>query len=117
MTVGASRSLLAVGLLAVFPALAFADGRITQIDFCGPDDPSHPNVVQVVTETPFSVAGCDSTYAAIRVDAAHQAMIDFVKEAYVSGRPVKIVLNPNEKYYPAANAPNGRCVIARVSNY
>lgn len=117
MDLGTSRTAIAVALMAVLPAVALADGRITQIDYCGPDDPNHPNVVQIVTESPFSVAGCDSTFAAIRVDAAHQAMIDFVKEAYVSGRPIKIVLNPNDKYYPSANAPNGRCAIARVSNY
>ena len=107
-----------VALVAVAsPQSAFADGRITQIDFCGPDDPNHPNVVQIVTEQPFATAGCDQTFAAVRVDSAHQHMIDFIKEAYVSGRPIKVVLNPNEKYYPTSNAPNGRCVIARVSNY
>lgn len=111
------RTLSTATLIAALASMAAADGRISQIDYCGPDDPNHPNVVQIVTETPFSVAGCDSTFAAIRVDAAHQAMIDFVKEAYVAGRPIKVVLNPNDKYYPAANAPNGRCVIARVSNY
>lgn len=112
-----SRAASAALLLATFVPFAAADGRITQIDFCGPDDPNHPNVVQIVTETPFSVAGCDATFAAVRMDAAHQAMVEFVKEAYVSGRPIKIVLNPNDKYYPSANAPNGRCAIARVSNY
>lgn len=95
---------------------ASADGRITQIDFCGPEDPNHPNVVQIATETPFTEAGCDSTYAAIRVDSAHQHMIDFVRDAYLNGRPLKFVLS-SQKYYPTANTPNGRCLIARVSSF
>ena len=111
-----SRTLFAGLVLSAFSSFAQADGRIIQIDFSGPDDPNHPDVVQIVLEGGYTVAGCDSTYAAIRSDSRRQHLISFVLEAYVSGRPVKVVLNPADKYYPASNAPNGRCTIARISN-
>ena|SRR5436190_10532540 len=112
-----SRTFVAALSLCALSSFAHADGRITQIDFSGPDDPTHPNVVQITIEGGFSVAGCDSTYAAIRSDSSRQHMINFAIAAYVNGQPVRIVLNPNEKYYPSSNAPNGRCTIARISNH
>jgi hypothetical protein len=110
------RTFISAVLLSAFSSLAYADGRILQIDFCGPDDPNHPDVVQISIEGGFSVAGCDSIYAAIRNDSRRQHMISFLLDSYANGRPVKVVLNPNDKYYPAANAANGRCTIARISN-
>jgi hypothetical protein len=109
-------SLIAGLLLFGLTSRAMADGRITQIDFSGPDDPTHPDVVQIVIEGGYSVAGCDRDFAAIRNDARRQHMINFAMAAYANGQSVKIVLNPNDKYYPAQNAPNGRCTIARISN-
>lgn len=111
-----SRTKAAGILLAILPSLALADGRIVQIDCSGPDDPNHPDVVQIAIEGGFNVAGCDSTYAAIRNDARRQHLISFALAAYESGRPVKVVLNPSDKYFPSQNAPNGRCTIARISN-
>jgi hypothetical protein len=46
--------------LSAFSALAWADGRITQIDFSGPDDQSHPDVVQITIE------GASTSRAVIR---------------------------------------------------
>jgi hypothetical protein len=43
-------------------------------------------------------------------------MISFLLEAYASGRPIKVLLNANDKYFPSSNAANGRCTIARISN-
>ena len=109
-------TLIAGLLLSALASRAAADGRITQIDFSGPDDPTHPDVVQIVIEGGYAVAGCDSQYAAIRNDTKRQAMISFAIAAYMNGQSVRIVLNPNDKYYPAPNTPNGRCAIARISN-
>jgi len=111
-----SRTFVSALLLSAFSSLAQADGRITQIDFSGPDDPSHPDVVQISIEGGFNVAGCDSTYAAVRNDSRRLHMISFLLDSYINGRPIKVVLNPNDKYFPSSNAPNGRCTIARISN-
>ncbi len=111
-----SRTFFAGLLLSAFSSFARADGRIIQIDFSGPDDPNHPEVVQITIEGGFSVTGCDSTYAAIRSDSRRQHLISFALEAYASGRPVKVVLNSADKYYPTPNAANGRCTISRISN-
>jgi len=111
-----SRTFACALFLSAFSSLARADGRIIQIDFAGPDDPTHPDVVQITIEGGFNVAGCDSTYAAIRNDSRRQHMISFLLESYLAGRSIKVVLNPNDKYYPSANAANGRCTIARISN-
>ncbi len=116
MKVTASRTFIAALVLSAFAPLAQAEGRIIQIDFSGPDDPVHPNVVQLTIEGGYSVAGCDATYAAIRNDAQRQHMISFALASFESGRSVNVVLNPNDKYYPSANSPNGRCAIARISN-
>jgi len=107
---------IAALVLSVFSTVAWADGRITQIDVSGPDDPNHPDVVQIVIEGGYAVAGCDGNYAAIRNDTKRQPMINFAMAAYANGQSVKIVLNPADKYYPAQNAPNGRCTIARISS-
>ena len=111
-----SKTFVAGLFLSAFSSFARADGRITQIDFSGPDDPNHPDVVQITIEGGYSVAGCDSTYAAIRSDSRRQHLISFALEAYLSGRPVRVVLNAADKYYPAPNAANGRCTISRISN-
>ena len=73
MNIGTRRTLVSAAVLGALASFAAADGRITQIDFCGPDDPNHPNVVQIVTETPFSVAGCDSTFAGWCFAKAHRS--------------------------------------------
>jgi hypothetical protein len=108
---------IAALLLSATASFAHADGRIIQVDFSGPDDPSHPNVLQITIEGGFSVAGCDSTYAAIRSDASRRHLIDFALASYASGQSVKVVLNPSDKYFPSPNAPNGRCAISRISNH
>ena len=111
-----SKTFAAGLLLSAFSTFARADGRIIQIDFSGPDDPVHPDVVQLTIEGGFNVAGCDSGYAAIRNDSKRQHLISFALAAYESGRSVTVVLNPSDKYFPSQNAPNGRCTISRISN-
>lgn len=115
MTNKTDKTLRLALVLSTLTSLAMADGRIVQMDFCGPDDPNHPDVVQIIIEGGFNVAGCDRDWAAIRVDGKRQHLIEFAKEAFATGRAVKVVLNPNDKYYPAGNAANGRCTISRIS--
>ena len=46
--------------LSAWSTFARADGRIIQIDLSGPDDPVHPDAVQLTIQGGFNVAGCDA---------------------------------------------------------
>lgn len=89
---------------------AFAAGRITQINVAGPDDPNHPNVVQLVIEGGVSGGTCDTTFSAIRNTADRKELIAYAFTAYASGQSVNIVLNTTDKYF------GSRCTISRISN-
>ncbi|MFL0803282.1 MAG: hypothetical protein K6L81_06165 [Agarilytica sp.] len=100
-----------IGLLAIlFTSNCFGDGKIIKMWFAGPDDPNHADIVQLQIEGGLSTEGCDLTYSAIRVDGTRQHMISFALAAYMSQTPVKVTLNPNDKYYGT------RCAISRINN-
>lgn len=84
-------------------------GKITQINFCGPDDPNHPNIVQISIEGGFTNwGGCDQWFAAIKNTTDRKDLIAFALTAYTSGQAVRVELNTSETYF------GGRCMIARI---
>ncbi len=100
-----------LGACAIFLGSdCFADGKILKMWFAGPDDPNHPNIVQLQIEGGVGSEGCDLTYAAIRTGEERKHMISFAIAAYMSQTPVRLTLNPSDKYYGT------RCTVARINN-
>ena len=78
--------------------------------FSGPDDPNHTDIVQLQIEGGLNTEGCDLTYTAIRVSEDRNHMISFAIAAYMSQTPVRLILNPSDKYFGT------RCTVARINN-
>jgi hypothetical protein len=95
--------------LTIISSSAFASGKIIGINFSGPDD-GHPNVVQIQIEGGFNEAGCNTTFAAIRVTDDRKHLISFALSAYATKEPVSIVLNKTDPYFL------DRCTIKRISS-
>jgi len=111
MYIKSSKIVMGVLLSAFFCSYVQAEGKIVQIDFSGPDDPNHPNIVQLMIEGGFSSSGsCDPNYAAIRNTADRKHLISFALTAYASGQSVNVFLNPLDNYFGT------RCTVARISN-
>jgi hypothetical protein len=85
-------------------------GKISSITFSGPDDPNHPNVVQITIEGGFNAGDCDQTFAAIRKDDDRNHIISFALAAYASKQSISVVLNESDKYFLS------RCTISRISS-
>jgi hypothetical protein len=98
-----------VSVVIITPS-AFAAGKITGINFSGPDDPSHTNVIQMQIEGGFSSGSCDATFAAIRNTEDRKHLISFALTAFASKEPVTVVLNGSDKYFAE------RCTISRISS-
>ncbi len=97
-------------LILFFSASALSDGKITNIWMSGPDDPNHINIVQITIEGGFStVGGCSAQHAAVRIEG-REHLVSFILAAYKTEEPIKVVLNPADKYYA------DRCTISRVSS-
>ena len=99
-------------VLFAFSATTYAanQGVITGIWVAGPDDPNHPNVVQISIAGGFSSGACHPTVAAVRSTADRKELIAFLLAAYTTNQSVTVVLNPSDVYF------DSRCTIARVSN-
>jgi len=100
--------ILLIGLMVI--ASHVHAGIITGVNFSGPDDPHHPNIVQITIEGGFNNVDCDQTLAAIRNTDDRQHLISYALAAFVSKQPVVIVLNGVDKYFGT------RCTISRISS-
>lgn len=89
---------------------AFAGGKITGINFSGPDDGNHPNIVQIQIEGGFNSGDCDTQFAAIRNTPDRKHLISFALIAYTTKEPVDVALNGADKYFAS------RCTISTMSN-
>jgi hypothetical protein len=98
-----------ISLMIIAPS-AFAAGEITGLNFSGPDDPNHPNVIQIQIEGGFNSGSCDATFAAIRNTEDRKHLISFALTAFASKEPVTVVLNGSDKYF------SERCTISRISS-
>lgn len=80
--------------------VAAADiGTIEKISMAGPNDPNHPNVVQLkFTEPVITVPGCSTTYTAIRVQADTEHLISLAMSAAMTSTPVEVRIDGNDKY-------------------
>jgi len=96
--------------LIVYSSGTFASGVITGINFSGPSDGSHQNVVQIQIEHGYNIEGCNQRFAAIRNTPEQQHMISFALAAYFAKEPVDIELLPSDKYH------SDRCTIYRISS-
>ncbi len=101
---------LVVVISSVFTSQVNADGKIIGINFSGPDDPNHINIVQFQIEGGFASAGCNVQFAAIRNTEDRQHLISFALAAFASKEPVVVVLNGGDKYFA------DRCTISRISS-
>jgi hypothetical protein len=101
--------IIVAGLMLVSP-ITFAAGLIKGVNFSGPDDPSHSNIVQIHIEGGYDIAGCDVRFAAIRNTEDRKHLISFALAAFVSKTPVVVSLNTSDKYYA------DRCTISRLSS-
>lgn len=90
--------------------IILADGKITSMNFSGPDDGSHPNIVQIQIEGGIDREGCNARFVAIRNTADRQHLISFALTAYSIKEPVSLVLNIADKYH------TDRCTIQRISS-
>jgi len=83
------------------------NGRILSIISCGPNDPHHPNVVQLRVEGGFS-SGTEGL-AAIRITEQNKPVIAAAFLAYQNDWICTFVLDPSDIYYP------NRYAITRIS--
>ncbi len=95
--------------LTVISSSTFAAGKITGVNFSGPDD-IHPNIMQIQIEGGFDIPGCNATFAAIRDTDDRKHLISFALAAFASKEPVSIVLNKEDQYFL------DRCTIVRISS-
>ena len=102
------RRLFVISLVA-FSSNCFASGVITGLNFSGPNDGSHQNIVQIQIAGGYNVEGCNQRFAAIRNIPEQQHMISFALAAYMAKEPVNIALLPSDKYH------SDRCAIHRIS--
>jgi hypothetical protein len=98
-----------IGLIFITPSV-LASGKIIGINFSGPDDPNHVNIVQISIEGGFKYGSCDVVFAAIRNTEDRKHLISFALAAFASKEPVQVVLNGGDKYY------GERCTISRISS-
>ena len=98
-----------ISLIVIAPP-AFADGKIVGINFSGPSDPHHGNVVQIQIEGGFQTSGCNTVFAAIETSDENKHLISFALTAYATQEPISVVLNGNSKYF------SDRCTISRISS-
>ena len=101
---------LILGGVLIMSSNSYAAGKITGIDFSGPDDPNHPNIVQIQIEGGYNTGSCNNRFAAIRDTADRKNMVAFALKAYLSKEPVNILLNKEDKYF------SNRCTISRISS-
>jgi len=101
--------LLFISLSIVFSHVQAA-GKITGINFSGPDDPNHPNIIQIQIEGGYNSGDCNTQFAAIRDSADRKHLISFAIAAYATKEPVTIVVNNSDKYF------QDRCTISRISS-
>lgn len=100
--------------LTLFVVEAFATeyGTIKYLLTAGPNDPNHPNVVQLNFGAPvLNVAGCNQYFAAIRKDGKNDHLIILAMTAAAEKKQVIMELNPADVYY----TPDSRCTISRLS--
>ncbi|MGH1486481.1 MAG: hypothetical protein ACRBCI_09695 [Cellvibrionaceae bacterium] len=101
---------ITMAIMTLLATNCFADGKIIKMWFAGPDDPNHTNIVQLQIEGGLATEGCDLTYAAIRTGEDREHLISFAIAAYMSQTPVRLTLNPSDKYFGT------RCTVARINN-
>jgi len=103
-----------VGIIFFSLSLVFssvqAAGRITSLNFKGPDSPDTPSIIQIKIEGGYNVAGCSPTFAAIRSTGDRAFLINFAMFAYKTQEPISIEINQNDKYYL------DRCTISGIAN-
>ena len=103
---------LLLSMLISSQALSAETGAIADLIMSGPDDPNHPNMIQIdFGDDLMTTSGCNQRYAGIRKNNYNSHLTSLAIAALMSNQAVYIELNPDDVYLES----DSRCVIDRIS--
>ena len=103
---------LLLSMLVSSQALSAETGAIADLIMSGPEDPNHPNMIQIdFGEDLMTTSGCNQRYAGIRKNNHNSHLTSLAIAALMSNQAVYIELNPDDVYLES----DSRCVIDRIS--